>query len=205
MKKMKVNASFSKYTDAGLDAKAESIVLAFTDNPHLPDPTPPVPVMVDAIGTFRDAIAAAIDGSRIKIAERKAARKVVEDMLRQWAHYVNMKANGDPLIIATCGMDVEKGRTQVELQPVDSVQLASGPNPGEVVVKIRSVKGKLNYLIEYTQDPLTEASVWKGLHYSRSKVVLTGLEIAKLYWVRVTVLGRGSAKAVSKPVSIVVQ
>lgn len=206
MKTPKLTTSFAKYSDSALESKAESVVLACDGNSFFTKPNPTMAAIREAIVALSDAIAAAADGSRIKIAERKQARKVLEDLLRQLIAYVTMVANGDETILISSALDMYKEpETKPEIVSPQPPELSSGNNDGEVWVSVLRMNGARNYMYECTPDPLTDSSVWEQSFNTRIKCLITGLQPGKKYWFRVTVIGLSGAKAQSKAVAYFVQ
>jgi len=202
----KLSRSLVKYNDSALGTKAESIVLALTDNDNFPKPNPALATIRDATGSFNDAIAAAVDGSRIKIAERKQARKTLEALLLQLNAYVTMTAMGDVNILISSGFDLyKKPETPPAVNAPQAPRLTSGANSGEVHVRVSFVKGTRAYIFEHTTDPLSEDNVWQHTFETRSRCLITGLQYGKKHWFRVTAIGLRGVKAVSKAVSYMVQ
>jgi hypothetical protein len=206
MKRFKLTTSFYGYSDSGLESKAESIMLAFTGNAFFPKPTPALPTLQEAIDNFSAAIAAAVDGGRIKIAERRQARKVLEDLLRALISYASMVAMGDEAMLASTGFDAYKEpEAAAEITTPKTPELKSGLNSGEVAVKLTPIKGSRSYIYGCTPDPLSESSVWEDVFDTRSRNLFTGLTPGKKYWFRITVMGKRGSRAVGQAVSYMVQ
>ena len=206
MKTPKLAMSYWKYTDSALETKAESVVLAMTDNANFPKPNPTIASLQAAITAFSEAMVAAVDGGRIRIAERRQARKVLEGLLIQLSAYVMMTANGDVNMLISSGLDVYKEpEASAPIEVPQAPELSSGANTGEVLVKVPVVKGAKSYFFEYTADPLSDSSVWQQVVDTRSKVLITGLTAGKKYWFRVMAIGLRGARTASKEVSYIVQ
>ena len=206
MRTPKLTMSYGKYTDSALETKAESIVLALTDNVNFPSPSPTIAALKEAITAFSAAMAAAVDGGRMRISERKVARKALEGLLIQLSAYVMMTANGDVNILISSGLDVYKDReSRAPVAAPQAPELSSGTNSGEVILKVAVVRGATSYFFEYTDDPLNGSSVWHQSVDSRSKSFITGLQAGKKYWFRVVAVGIRGAKSASKEVSYIVQ
>ena len=206
MKNPKLAMSYWKYSDAALETKAENVVLNMTDNANFPKPNPTIASLQEAITAFSEAMAAAIDGGRIRIAERKQARKVLEGLMIQLSSYVMMTANGDVNILISSGLDMFKEpETSAPLETPQAPELSSGANTGEVLVKVAVVKGARSYFFEYTADPLSDSSAWQQVVDTRSKLLITGLPAGKKYWFRVTAIGLRGVKTAGKEVSYIVQ
>ena len=95
---------------ADLLAKSTHIVGCLRGNPHFPEPWPaPVPsldevaVLVDEYGRTYQA---ALNGDRIKIAERNAASKRLIEKLKKIARYLEVIADGDEAVLLSTGYDL---------------------------------------------------------------------------------------------------
>lgn len=69
-----------------------------------------------------------------------------------------------------------------------------------LVMLLGDVKGKKAFLIEYTTDPITADSVWQFQNSATCKTTISGLEVGKKYWIRITVIGKGQQTATCDPV-----
>jgi hypothetical protein len=102
--------SFQTLNQADLLAKANHIVGALRDNPHFPPPWPAPVLPLDQLETlvaeYGKAYQAALNGDRVKIAERKAISDNLIEQLKKVAHYLEMVADGDEAILIGTGYDL---------------------------------------------------------------------------------------------------
>ena len=109
---------------ADLLAKSTHIVGCLRNNPHFPEPWPaPVPSL-DEVGYLADAYGrtyqAALSGDHIKIAERNAVSKQLIEKLKKVAHYLEVIADGNEVILLSTGYDLTH----------DPVHSRTKPEPG---------------------------------------------------------------------------
>src|SRR5581483_3287208 len=98
-------------------------------------------------------IAAAADGSRKTIAERKNQRAVVVKMLRQLGHWVEANCNDDPAILQSSGFQQQMTpvRTTTQ-QPLDGppfFKLQNGAVSGQLILRGKPVAKAVNYVVHY--------------------------------------------------------
>ena len=65
----------------------------------------------------------------------------------------------------------------------------NGINPGELDLRVDSMKGASTFGFEYTEDPPTEESVWVKTMCSTSRCTIKNLQPGKKYWFRTFVIG----------------
>ena len=204
MKILWLNLSFAKYSDSLFETKAEAILSAMTDNVYFANPNPALTEVDAAIKTFSAALIAATSGDRYQIAENNKARKELEAILRILGSYVMMTAGGDREKLITSGFDVRKVAESITLEVPQIISVASGKNPGEVVVKVNGTKAN-SFIFEHTTDPLTENSVFGKIVGTRKTQLIEGLKPITKVWLRVTAVGARGTTATSAPVSYIVQ
>ena len=91
-------------------------------------------------------------------------------------------ANGDELIAKSSGLRVDQGPSpKPPVEPAAGQELTDGPNAGELNYRFNRVKAAKSYLYQYTQEPLTEASVWASQAGTTRKVRFSGLDRGKRY------------------------
>jgi hypothetical protein len=73
------------------------------------------------------------------------------------------------------------------------------------VFSFARVPGARSYQYQYTEEPLTDSSVWLTQTGTRRKNLFTGLESRKRFWVRVGAVGDHKQLVFSDPLSRVVQ
>jgi Fibronectin type III domain len=139
-------------TDKDLATQAVAVVDGMTNNPKLVNP-PINPVDLKAqVETYASLIAAAADGGKKAIVERKKQREVVVKMLRQLGHWVEANCNNDPAILKSSGYQqaVPPVRTQpVPLDGPPSFKVENGPISGQVIIRGKSVPKAVSYVAHY--------------------------------------------------------
>jgi len=102
--------NFQSLNQADLLAKSTHIVGCLKDNPHFPPPWPaPVPPLEQAEALVNDygrAYQAALNGDRLKIAERKAISESLIELLQKLAHYLEVIADGNEAALLSTGYDL---------------------------------------------------------------------------------------------------
>ena len=95
---------------ADLLAKSTHIVICLRNNPHFPEPWPaPVPSLDEvaaSVDEYSSTYQAALSGDHIKIAERNAASKRLIEKLKKIAHYLEVIADGNEVILLSTGYDL---------------------------------------------------------------------------------------------------
>ena len=102
--------NFQSLNQADLLAKSTHIVGCLRNNPHFPSPWPtPVPSFeqVEAsVYEYGRAYQAALNGDRMKIAERKAISEHLIELLQKLAHYLEVIADGNEAVLLSTGYDL---------------------------------------------------------------------------------------------------
>lgn len=204
MKIVWLNLSFANYSDSLLETKVHAIYAAMNGNAYFANPTPALVDVDAAIKAYSAALVAAASGDRYLIAEKNNARKAVVAIIRALGKYVMMAAGDDKVMLITSGFDVRKDSESSTLKTPHIISVATGKNPGEVVVKVNGTTAN-SFIYEYTPDPLTDESDYKQAVSTRKTLLIEGLKPASKVWFRVTAVGTRNAKATSAPVSYIVQ
>lgn len=192
--------------DDSLEARASQILLAMTGNASFPTPSPTLPVLQTAISDFSIALSKAKAGSEYDKAVKNSKRDELITLLHRLSNYVLFTANGDELMAKSSGFTIAKQPTPgPEVTPAANQKLDDGQNAGELKFSFDKVPGATGYIYEYTPDPITVSTTWKGQPGTRRKTVFTGLESGKRYWCRVMAIGKGGQGVYSDPISRVVQ
>jgi len=102
--------NFEALNQADLLAKSTHIVGCLRNNPHFPEPWPaPVPSQ-DEVGFLVDeynrTYQAALNGDRLKIAERNAVSQPLIEKLKKIAHYLEVVADGNEVVLLSTGYDL---------------------------------------------------------------------------------------------------
>src|SRR3954447_1559727 len=93
---IRVKLSYGTVNDKDVATQAVAVVDGMTNNPKLPNSPINVADLKAQVETYASLIAAAADGSKKAIAERKKQRAILVKMLRQLGHWVEANCNDDP-------------------------------------------------------------------------------------------------------------
>lgn len=206
MRTQRITVAFPKMTDMNLKRKAQSIVLAMTNNTHFPNPTPSLAELSETINRYSGSLVAALEGGRVLKSEKNKIRKQLEDQLSRLGAYVTLTAHIDEPMLVSSGFDLIKStETSSFLSAPENIKAQSGVNSGELMLIVNGVKRVRAYSHEYTQDPATTNSVWTSELDTVCKYLFTGLEPGKKYWFRVAAVGVRGRKNYSHHISCYVQ
>lgn len=204
MKVPKLKTDFRGYNDSELETKAQSIAALWAISTIFINPTPAMAEMLDAISKYSDSVTAAAEGGRTLIAARKANRKALEIMLRQWAAYAMMVAKGDREILISSGFDLVKENETVDVAAPRLLSVKTGRISGQVIVRATGASGVKSYLHEYTTDPVTETSQWTRHISTRGTFIFDGLKPLQKYAFRTGILGSGDVITYSQVITWIV-
>jgi len=102
-KQIRVKLGYSGLSDKDVATQGVAVVDGMTINPKLVNPPINPADLKTQVETFASLIAAAADGSKKAITERKKQRAVVVKMLRQLGHWVEANCNDDPATLKSSG------------------------------------------------------------------------------------------------------
>jgi hypothetical protein len=179
-----------------------------TGNPNFPTPTPTLAALQAAIDDFATALSDAENGGSYDKAVKNQKRNALVDILHALGAYVLFTASNaaDPLLVAkSSGFHVAKTATPTILGSIKNIQLSDGINSGELAISFNSVVGAKAFVYQYTDDATLSETSWRIEVGTSRKVVLSGLEIGKKYFVRIIAIGGKDQKCVSDIVSRLVQ
>jgi hypothetical protein len=177
-----LSRGYTVYTDMGVQANV------FTTTPI------PLATLKQDLDNLTVSAAAANDGAKKDIAQRKKDRRVVEQDLELLSAYVLRVANGDPAIVASSGFVLASPRAKSAPQPlpqpvVDSVDQGV---TGQLLVGVSSVPNAHGYV-------LRNAALINGLPGNWTEVTVTstkkavefnGLMPGTIYAFQVRALGK---------------
>jgi hypothetical protein len=192
MSNSKLSLSFTKYSDDGLETKAEGILSLMTGNSYFPAPVPPLADLQVALTAYQTSIVEAVTSDKIKIANKRSCRIELETVLVQLGRYVMFVANGNELMLISTGFDLVKQPEPKVLEEPGLVTVSNGISSGRLVVSIKRVKGAYSYLYQITPDPLLPNSTWTSMPLNRSTGIFENLVPGQKYWIRVAAVGAGT-------------
>ena len=200
--KQTLSTNFVPYNDADFLAFARNVVFNMQNNPHFPDPVPPLDTISELVNQFSDSLTDAATKNIVDITLKNQLRKQLEHQLGRLALYVMYVADESDAILVSSGYNLTKKPVGNKLETPQQPTLRSGLNSGDITGMIKAVKGAKYYLFEITSGALTGDSVWEMHSCSRRKYTFTNLTPGQKYWVRIAVLGTGKQKAYSSPTSL---
>jgi len=161
-------------------------------------------IFLAAIDALDAAQAAMSQGGQDRTAVRNAAEAALNGMITQLKNYVNDVADGDVVKLTRSGFSLNKERQPSGLTPqmvITSVK--PGPVSGSLDIVCQSVKDAKMYYLSYSEaDNAGNPGTWTAdVQFTKSKMLLGGLNPRKLYWVRVRALANQSLGAYSNPVA----
>src|ERR1041385_8895363 len=101
----RVSLSFARKIDTDLIAFARNVITLMTGNAQYPTPSPTLKVIGTAVDALETAVHDALDGGKIAIATRNAARAELLSLLRQLASYVSGNCNADLVLLIGSGFE----------------------------------------------------------------------------------------------------
>lgn len=185
----KAISNFVRFADGLLESKSHTIISNMTGNTAFPTPVPPIAALQAAADAFSEALVKANSGSRIDIADKNVKRTSLTEMMTQLCLYVNLTANGDPLLLLTTGFDLSKEPEPVVLAKPKNLRLENGVSTGELKVTVDAVKGAVAYIHEYTTDETLAPDSWVSTPSSTCKILYNNLLPGTKYYCRVAAVG----------------
>lgn len=159
--------------------------------------------MSAAIDTFEIAVLEALDGGKIGIAVRNAARAELLSLLRQLAAYVQGHCGADLVNLLGSGFDPVKAPTPVGVLPApQNPRLGLTGKSGQLLFRFVRLTNAVNYSVQISNQP---EGPWndRGLS-SKAKVLLDGLTPGDVYWARARANGSAGSGDWSKQATAMV-
>jgi hypothetical protein len=195
-KQIRVKLTYGGLPDKDVATQAVAVVDGMTNNPKLVNPPVNPADLKTQVETYASLIAAAADGSKKAIAERKKQRAVVVKMLRQLGHWVEANCNDDPAILQSSGFQEQATPVRTPPQPLagpPSFRVENGPNSGQVIMRGKPVPKAVSYTARYAlMGPDGKPGSWTEMSpvtVIRS-ITVTGLTPGATYAFQMRALGR---------------
>ncbi len=189
MKMQKISTSFSAYSDANLEQKAEYILEQMTGNLVFDKPAPTLVEVGSTLTAYSGALVEATGLDRTKVAIKNQARTNLEVMLAKLGMYVMNVALGNVAMLTSSGFTLIKASEPQYISNPGNVTISNGVTSGELVASVTSVRSAKSYLHQIATELPTDTTQWESNSSSRSKFTYTSLQPGKQYWVRVAVIG----------------
>ena len=187
---------------------ARNIFQMLTGNVYFPSVAVLLPGLSAANAAYSEAIDAALNRDRLKVADRNSKRLIVEAILREIAG-VLMSLSSEREILMTSGFEITDGRGPVSpVGQVEGLKFSFTPGvSGKVTLRWKrsSAREAASFVIEQTTgDPTSPETQWEVADYSKKCTCdITDLIPGESYSWRVYGLGALGPGGKSVPVSTV--
>jgi hypothetical protein len=190
----RVSLAFARKIDTDLIAFVRNVITMMTGSLIYPTPLPTLAILTTAVNGFETAVHEALDGGKVAIATRNAARVELLSLVRQLAAYVQGNCGADLVKLIGSGFEAVRAPSPVGILPPPGNQRLTLTNKsGELLLRFDKVDNAANYSIQTAADDI---GPWKDEDLSTStRVTLTGLTPGKVYWARACANGsQGSSE-----------
>jgi hypothetical protein len=194
----RVSLGFARKIDTGLIAFTRNVITLMTGNADYPTPSPALTVITTTVNALETAVHDALDGGKIAIATRNAARAEMLSLLRQLASYVTGSCNADLVALLGSGFDAVKTPSPVGVLPApENLRLSITGISGELFLRFDRVYNAANYSVQVATSP---DGPWQEQALSTStRVTIDGLTPGKVYWVRAAANGSAGSSGWGGP------
>ena len=196
----RVALSFAKKIDTDLIAFVRNVIALMTNNPQYPTPMPTLAVLTTSVNAFETAVHEALDGGKIAIATRNAARVELLSLLRQLAAYVQANCDSDLLALLTSGFEAVRAPSPAGILPAPAnPRLMLTGKSGELWFKFDRVTNAVNYSV---QVATSSSGPWQDYDLSTaSRVLIEALTPGQVCWARSCANGSAGASEWTAPTS----
>lgn len=199
--KKKLSLNFKETTDSDLASLALTVANKMTENEHFPDPDMLIIELQEIGKQFFQAVTDAKSRDLEKIAYKNNLRVLAIKKLKQVGEFVLTHAAGRELPLITSGFTLIKWEDEIILKSPEDFKIMPGRNPGEMILKVRRVKGARSYLYQWTPAPLTKESIWESIADTRCKKVISKLPLGVNYLFRMAAVGSRNQIIYTQPLS----
>ena len=150
----RVSLAFARKIDTDLIAFTRNVITLMTGNTHYPTPSPALTVITTAVNALETPVHDALDGGKIAIATRNAARAEMLSLLRQLAAYVTGNCNADLVLLLSSGFEPVKAPSPVGVLPApENLRLSLTGISGELNLRFDRVPNAVNYSVQSRAEP----------------------------------------------------
>jgi hypothetical protein len=194
----RVALSFARKIDTDLVAFVRNVIALMTGNPQYPTPSPTLAEVTTSVSDFETSVHNALDGGKIAIATRNAARVGLLAIMRQLAAYVQGHCNADLLALIGSGFDAVRAPSPAGTLPApQNPRLSLTDKSGELLFRFDRVNNAYNYSI---QTASAATGPWEDEDLSTaSRVIIGGLTPGKVVWARACANGTAGASEWTAP------
>jgi hypothetical protein len=184
-----VTQPYRGWSDSNLASETMKFQTALTGNATFAGTIPDMVTFSAGVQDFITQLGLAGSRDANAVAAKNTSRNNLIGLCITLGNSVNAIADGNLDDLISSAMPLRKKPSTVVLSVPSNFRITNGLNPGELVLRVKSMKGVRTYVYEYTQDPPTAASIWISKQGSTASNLVTGLESGKKYWFRITVIG----------------
>jgi len=194
----RVALSFARKIDTDLIAFVRNVITLMTGNTKYPTPTPTLAALTTSVNDFETAVHDALDGGKIAIATRNAARVSLLAQMRQLAAYVQASCEADLLTLISSGFDAVRAPSPVATLPApQNPRLGLTDKSGELLFRFDRVKNAYNYSV---QTAPAATGPWEDEDLSTTtRVIIGGLTPGEVIWARACANGSAGASEWTAP------
>lgn len=194
----RVSLGFARKIDTDLIVFVRNIVTLMTGSAKYPTPSPTLATITTSVDAFEVAVQEALEGGKLAVAARNAARVELLSLVRQLAAYVQGHCDADLVNIFESGFNAVRAPAPIGQLPAPAnVRLVMTGLSGQLSLRFDRVDNAANYSI---QSATSADGPWedKGLS-PNTRVMFDGLTPGKMYWGRVRANGTAGPSDWSSP------
>jgi hypothetical protein len=194
----RVSLAFASLTNTDLIAFVRNVVTLMTGNAQYPTPSPTLAAVTSAVDAFETAVHDALDGGKMAILTRNAARESLLTLMRQLAAYVQGNCDGSIVLLGSSGFGAVRAKSPSYLPDIPANQrLAQTGTSGELRLNFDRVPNAVNYSIQSATAPEGPWTDW-GLS-TTTRVTIDGLTPGKVYWAQACANGSAGSSDFGGP------
>lgn len=187
--KKRLALSFKETNDSSLIMVGFRVHSSMTENEYFPDPGMLIIELLELTNQFNSTVVDAGLGDRGKISIKNDVRALLIKKLKKVGEFVQEHANGGETALLSSGFPLVKPLDEIQLKDPRDFKILPGPHPGEIIMKVRGVKGAKSYIFQWTPAPVTPESIWETAYDTRCKRVISGLPLGINYCFRMAAVG----------------
>lgn len=193
----RVSISFARKVDTALIAFVKNVVTLLAGLTSQ-SPSPSLATITTSVSAFETAVHEALNGGKILIGARNAARNELLALMRQLAYYVQGNCAADVQNIIESGFDAVRAPSPVGTLPApQNLRLDYNGMSGELLLRFDRVNNAANYSVQTSESP---NGPWEDQDLSTStRVTIGDLTAGKVYWARACANGSAGASEYGGP------
>jgi hypothetical protein len=202
VKRIRVAVSFARLVDTNLLARATAVYRSLFGNPSFPEPPVDPVVFKAALDTYSTAIATALDKSIHSAAIRQKRREEIVGMMRQLAHYVEVAAGNDAMVVISSGFELASfERTVATSLDQPGIRRIEQGQSGELRVKLSTVHGARSYEVRWAEVGGEQTPAWSStvVVQTKSATSFGNLKPGTTYAFQVRAFGTAASTGWSDP------